>query len=76
MKVYLIVFSPECSAGTYMFAETLEFINDAHIKVSGYFTFSDDVKEYLRLKEEKATKKTLIIPQSSYSFIEEVEIED
>ncbi len=48
MKVYLKVFSHECSAGTYMFAETFGFTNDAHIKVSGYFTFSDDVKEYLR----------------------------
>ena len=51
MKVYLIVFSPECSSGTYMFAETLEFVNDAHIKVSGYFVFNDDVKEYLKLKK-------------------------
>ncbi|SMP10430.1 hypothetical protein SAMN06265339_0805 [Desulfurobacterium pacificum] len=76
MKVYLIVFSPDCSAGTYMFAETLEFINDAHVKVSGYFVFNDDVKEYLRLKKENAAKKTLIIPQSSYSFIEEIEVED
>ncbi len=76
MKVYLIVFSPTCAEGTYMFADTIEFINDAHIRAEGYFTFKDDVNEYLKLKRENANKKKLIIPQSSYSFIEEIEINE
>ncbi len=75
MKVYLIVFSPTCAEGTYMFAESLEFINDAHIRAVGYFSFKEDIREYLRLKEEGAKKKVVIIPQSSYSFIEEIELE-
>ncbi|WP_457677606.1 hypothetical protein [Thermovibrio sp.] len=74
MKVYLVVFSPSCAEGTFMFAEELEFVNDAHIKVSGYFAYKEDVSEYLRLKEEGARKRTLIIPQSSYNFIEELEV--
>jgi len=74
MKVYLIVFSPNCAEGTFMFAEELEFINDAHIRASGYFTFKEDVSEYKRLKKENAQKRTLIIPQSSYNFIEELEV--
>jgi len=74
MKVYLIVFSPTCAEGTFMFAEELEFINDAHVKASGYFAYKEDVDEYLRLKEEGAPKRTLIIPQSSYTFIEELQV--
>ncbi len=39
MKLYLIVFSPICPEGTFMFAEELEFVNDAHVKISGYFAY-------------------------------------
>ncbi|RKQ61836.1 hypothetical protein C7457_1288 [Thermovibrio guaymasensis] len=74
MKVYLIVFSPNCAEGTFMFAEELEFINDAHVKASGYFSYKEDISEYRRLKEEGAKRRTLIIPQSSYNFIEELEV--
>jgi len=74
MKVYLIVFSPTCAEGTFMFAEELEFVNDAHVRASGYFAYKEDVNEYLRLKEEGAPKRTLIIPQSSYTFIEELTV--
>jgi hypothetical protein len=74
MKVYLIVFSPTCAEGTFMFAEEFEFINDAHVRVSGYFAYKEDISEYKRLKEEGARKRTLIIPQSSYNFIEELEV--
>jgi len=74
MKVYLIVFSPTCAEGTFMFAEELEFINDAHVRVSGYFAYKEDINEYRRLKEEGVKKRTLIIPQSSYNFIEELEV--
>ena len=74
MKVYLIVFSPTCAEGTFMFAEELEFTNDAHVRVSGYFAYKEDISEYKRLKEEGAKKRTLIIPQSSYNFIEELEV--
>ena len=58
-----------------MFAEELQFINDSHIKVAGYFSFSEDVNEYRRLKKQGVKRKTLIIPQSSYQFIEELEVE-
>jgi hypothetical protein len=58
-----------------MFAESLEFINDAHVRAVGYFAFKEDVSEYKRLKEEGAKKRTVIIPQSSYTFIEEVELD-
>ena len=75
VKVYLIVFSPNCADGTFMFAEEIEFINDAHVKATGYFSFKEDISEYKRLKKENAKKRTLIIPQSSYSFIEEIEIQ-
>ncbi len=74
MKIYLIVFSPNCAEGTFMFAEELEFINDAHVKASGYFAFKEDISEYRRLKKEGAKRRTLIIPQSSYNFIEELEV--
>ena len=74
MKVYLIIFSPTCAEGTFMFAEELEFINDAHVRVSGYFAYKEDINEYRRLKEEGVKKRTLIIPQSSYNFIEELEV--
>ena len=74
MKVYLVFFSPNSAEGAYMFAEELEFINDAHVRVSGYFTSTNDVSEYKRLKEEGVKKRTLIVPQSSYSFIEELEV--
>jgi len=74
MKVYLVFFSPTCAEGAYMFAEELEFINDAHVKVKGYLTSTNDISEYKRLKEEGVKKRTLIIPQSSYSFIEELEV--
>ncbi|TCK06298.1 hypothetical protein [Phorcysia thermohydrogeniphila] len=74
MKVYLVFFSPNCAEGAYMFAEELEFLNDAHIRVSGYFTDTGDVAEYKRIKEEGGKRRTLIIPQSSYSFIEELEV--
>jgi hypothetical protein len=74
MKLYLIVFSPTCAEGTFMFAEEIEFINDVHIKASGYFAFKEDISEYERLKKEGAKKRTLIIPQSSYNFIEELEV--
>ncbi|GAB6075221.1 hypothetical protein [Desulfurobacterium crinifex] len=74
MKIYLVVFSPTCSEGTYMFAENLEFINNAYIRVSGYFSFKEDIEEYLRLKKEKAKQRTLIIPQNSFQFIEELEV--
>jgi len=74
MKLYLVVFSPDCTEGSYMFAETLEFVNDAHVRVSGYFSFKEDPAEYFRLKEEGAKRRTLIIPQSSYTFIEELEV--
>jgi hypothetical protein len=75
MKIYLIVFSPSCAEGSFMFAEELEFINDAHVKVSGYFSYKEDISEYKKLKKE-GRKRTLIIPQSSYSFIEELEVEE
>ncbi len=74
MKVYLIVFSPTCAEGTFMFAEELQFVNDAHVKATGYFSYKEDLSEYLRLKKEGAKKRTLIIPQSSYTFIEEFEV--
>ncbi|ADU97469.1 hypothetical protein [Thermovibrio ammonificans] len=74
MKLYLVVFAPNYAEGTYMFAESLEFVNDAHVKVTGYFAFKEDVSEYFRLKEEGVKKRTLIIPQSSYTFIEELEV--
>ncbi|MEO2082808.1 MAG: hypothetical protein ABGX12_02140 [Desulfurobacteriaceae bacterium] len=76
MKVYLVVFSPGCAEGAYMFAENLEFINDAHVRVTGYFAYKEDVSEYLRLRREGARKRTLIIPQSSYNFIEELEVSE
>ncbi|WP_163327683.1 hypothetical protein GFV12_05675 [Desulfurobacterium thermolithotrophum] len=78
MKLYIIVCSPNCprcGEGSFVFAEELEFINDSHIKVVGYFSFSEDINEYKRLKKQGVEKKTLIIPQGSYQFIEEVEIE-
>ncbi len=74
MKLYLIVFSPTCAEGTFMFAEEIEFINDAHVRASGYFAFKEDISEYRRLKEEGTRRRTLIIPQSSYNFIEELEV--
>jgi hypothetical protein len=75
MKVYLVVFSPNCAEGAFMFADEVEFVNDAHIRVSGYFSYKEDVSEYRRLKEEGAKRRTLIIPQSSYLFIEELELD-
>jgi len=76
MKIYLIVFSPSCAEGSFMFAEEIEFINDAHVRASGYFSYKEEISEYKRLKKEGARKRTLIIPQSSYSFIEELEVEE
>ncbi len=76
MKVYLVVFSPTCAEGAYMFAENLEIIDGAYIRVSGYFSFKEDIKEYLRLKEENAKRRTLIIPQTSFQFIEELEVQE
>ncbi len=74
-KLYLISFSRSCSVENYFFAEELEFINDAHVKCKGYFTSSESIGEYKRLKNENVKPKILIIPQSSYEFIEELTVE-
>ncbi len=73
-KLYLVVLSSEARFGDFFFAEELEFLNDAHIKVSGYFSSSEDVGEYKRLKSEGTRKRTLIIPFSGYAFIEELNL--
>ncbi|MEO2069317.1 MAG: hypothetical protein ABGX27_07390 [Desulfurobacteriaceae bacterium] len=79
MKLYIIVCSPncpQCGEGSFIFAEELEFLNDTHIRVVGYFSYSESVNEYRRLKKQGVKRRTLILPQNAYQFIEEVEIED
>lgn len=73
-KLYLVVLSSEARFGDFFFAEELEFLNDAHIKVSGYFSSSENVEEYRRLKREGVRRRTLIIPFSGYVFIEEISL--
>jgi len=75
MKVYLIYFSSECSHGSYLFAESLKFLEKCYVKATGYFSFSEEIREYERLKRENVKKVTLIIPATSIQFIEEISVE-
>ena len=78
MKLYIIVCSPDCprcGEGSFIFAESLELFGYNHIRVTGYFSFTGDLQEYKRLRN-KAKKKILIIPTTSYQYIEEIELEE